>query len=270
MAIRSIPNCFAMVTAIASPRALNDPVGSRPSSLTSSCRAPRRSSAARTIGVSGSPRLTGSPPCGSSSRHFHMPGFARREAVARQRPLRRVEVVADEQRLAGAAEIVDLAGFVALAGQRAFEMGDVHQSAVLSWRMVAFDLHRAMLDVEAVVKHRPRAFEQAHRDRRPRRDDMRRQRGFGRAQRPDVKVVDRIDSVELGQRASTSSSVDPARHAAQRHPHRFLEQPDAAPQDHDRDREAHHRIDPLLPGPEDHEPATTTAAETAASAAMCR
>jgi len=72
MAIRSIPNCFAMVTAIASPRALNDPVGSRPSSLTSRFGPPVFSSGM--IGVSFSPRLTGSRSCGSSSRHFHMPG----------------------------------------------------------------------------------------------------------------------------------------------------------------------------------------------------
>jgi hypothetical protein len=38
------------------------------------------------------------------------------EAVAGQGPSSRLEVVAHEQRLAGAAEVVDLAGLIALAG----------------------------------------------------------------------------------------------------------------------------------------------------------
>ena len=73
-----------MVTAIASPRALKEPVGSRPSSLTSSSAAPARLAvcASRRIGVSGSPRLTGSTPSGigNNSRHFHIVGS--REASA--------------------------------------------------------------------------------------------------------------------------------------------------------------------------------------------
>jgi hypothetical protein len=81
MAIRSILNCFAIVTAIARPRALNDPVGSRPSSFTRRLEAPSRAAVIgkATIGVSGSPKLTGAPSFGSSSRHFHIPGA--REAM---------------------------------------------------------------------------------------------------------------------------------------------------------------------------------------------
>ena len=118
------------MTAIASPRALNEPVGSRPSSLTSKLMAPAFAavSTSGTIGVSGSPRLTGSAPSGSgsSSRHFHMPGSRASQAFARQRLARPLEIVTDEQGLARCAEIVRLAGGIALTGQRAFEMGHIH------------------------------------------------------------------------------------------------------------------------------------------------
>ena len=66
-----------------------------------------------------------------------------------------------------------------------------------------------MLDAEAVVEHRPRGFEQGIGRARGRCDEMRGQRRLGRAQRPDVKVVDGVDAVELAKRASTSSSSIP-------------------------------------------------------------
>ena len=70
-----IPNCFAMDTAMARPRALNDPVGRRPSSLTSSPLVARLSAvfASAMIGVSGSPRLTGSAPSGKRQKLAPLP-----------------------------------------------------------------------------------------------------------------------------------------------------------------------------------------------------
>ena len=55
-----MPSAFAIETASASPRALNEPVGSRPSSLTriSPAASIRASFGIATIGVSASPRLT--------------------------------------------------------------------------------------------------------------------------------------------------------------------------------------------------------------------
>ena len=75
----------------------------------------------------------------------------------------------------------------------------------------------------------------------------------GRAQRPDMKVVDRLDPVEPAKLGLDLVDVDARGHAHQRHPDRFLQQADAAPQDDAGDREAHHRIDPVLPGPQDDE-----------------
>ena len=173
----------------------------------------RRCVGSATIGVSVSPRLTGSPSCGSSSRHFHMPGS--RAAMLSRVSVRRAASSRSEPAAAcpRAAEIVDLAGFIALAGQRAFEMGDVHQQ----WRVVemaAFDLERAMLDAEAVVKHRPRALPAGRRSNR-----------LPGATRCAVSAVSVVLSgqtwrswtvstpVERGQRGFDLVEVDPARHA---------------------------------------------------------
>ena len=253
MAIRSIPNCLAMVTAIARPRALNEPVGKPPLVLDQQVRA-RRCSGSGTIGVSGSPRLTGSPSWRQQLAPFPHARRALREAVAGQRPLRRLEVVADQQRLARARQVVDLAGFIALAGQRAFEMGDIgHQQQGVSSRLIAFDLERAMLDPEAVVEHAPRGLKQRiGGGRRLGRDEMRGQRRLGRAQRPDVKVVHRLDARRARRvLASTSSTSMPSGTPTSDIPTDSRQQPEAAPQDHHRDREAHHRVDPLLTGPQD-------------------
>jgi hypothetical protein len=57
---------------------------------------------------------------------------AARDVVAGQSPPRLIEIVAHQQRLSGARQIVDLPGFVALAGQRTFEMGDGHQQSTQS------------------------------------------------------------------------------------------------------------------------------------------
>ena len=95
--------------------------------------------------------------------------------------------------------------------------------------VVAFDLDRAMFDPEAVVEHDARAFEQGVGVIGARRHDMRGQRRLGRAQRPDVEIVHRVHPVELGQRNFHLVDVDAARNAGKRHPHRFLQQADAAP-----------------------------------------
>ena len=71
------PSAFAIDTAITRPRALNEPVGRRPSSLTMMSPPPSffASFGSMMSGVASSPRLTMSAALrtGSSSRHFHSP-----------------------------------------------------------------------------------------------------------------------------------------------------------------------------------------------------
>ena len=63
--------------------------------------------------------------------------------------------------------------------------------------MVALDLQRAMLDPEA-MQNGLSPGEELVRLARTRRDDVGGERGLGRAQRPDVKVMDGLDPVEFG------------------------------------------------------------------------
>jgi hypothetical protein len=78
MAARRTPNELAIETARHKPRALNEPVGSRPSSFTSGAVNPARRSlwVSSMSGVSISPRVTmcAASGTGSSSRQRHRPG----------------------------------------------------------------------------------------------------------------------------------------------------------------------------------------------------
>ena len=134
MAIRSIPNCFAMVTAIASPRALNDPVGSRPSSFTSRLWLlhERPCSATATIGVSGSPRLTGFARRAAAARAISTcPARGWRCSPGSASASQRRDRSEPSSGLPALLRLWTPPGFVALAGQRAFEMSDVHCLAIL-------------------------------------------------------------------------------------------------------------------------------------------
>jgi hypothetical protein len=64
---------------------------------------------------------------------FPHPRRAFGDIVAGQRPPCRVHVVAREQWLSGARQIVDFAGVIAFARERTFEMGRSHQQAASSW-----------------------------------------------------------------------------------------------------------------------------------------
>src|SRR5215469_15241931 len=96
-----MPSALPIDTAITRPRALNEPVGSRPSSLTMISPPPnfRASFGRRISGVMTSPRLT-------MSLH-----------------LRAGESVAHEKRFAGPGEIVNLVGGIPITVKRAFQMG---------------------------------------------------------------------------------------------------------------------------------------------------
>ena len=90
--------------------------------------------------------------------------------------------------------------------------------------------------VEPLVKKRPGIFQKKIGIAGLRRDDMGSERGFGRAQRPDVEVVHRLDTIQLREGQGDLINVDALGYARERHPHRFLEEANAAPQDDECDR----------------------------------
>ena len=110
-----------------------------------------------------------------------------------------------------------------------------------------------MLDPEALVQRRPRNLEKPVGIARPGSDDMRGQRGFGRAQRPDMKVVHCLDPLYPFQRVLHFLDVDTAWDPRKGHSHGFLEKAEGAPQDDQSNGEAHRGVDPFLPGPQDDE-----------------
>ena len=97
-----------------------------------------------------------------------------------------------------------------------------------------------------------------------------RERPLGRAQWPDVEVVDSIHAVQRGKRQLDLVTSIPFGTPASALRPTPSSRPDAAPQDDDSDGEAHRRIHRLLPRPPDDETGDTTAIETSASASMCR
>ena len=165
---------------------------------------------------------------------------------------RRLEVVAHQQRLSRPAEIVHLAGFVALAGQRAFEMRDVHFSNPCARGCCALDLQRAMLDPEAVVEHLARG-RAASSGSPP---------GATRCAVSAVSVVlsgqtwrscTASTPVELGQPGFDLVDIDPRRNAASDIHTDSLSSPMLPHRMTDGDGEAHHRVDPALASPQDDE-----------------
>src|SRR3546814_10309738 len=61
---------------------------------------------------------------------------------------------------------------------------------------------------------------------------MRGERGFGRAHRPDMQVVDRIDTLDRGQMALDRLGVDPRRDRPQRHGDGFAKQAPCRSEEH--------------------------------------
>ena len=129
MAIWRIPKTRAIDTATASPRALNDAVGRRPSSLTIGPGAPSRPPVAGsgTSGVAISPRLTALGIVRQRQELAIAPhaGLAGRQLVPVDGARHRVEVIAHEKRLPGRGDVLRPAGIEPLARGAAFEVAHV-------------------------------------------------------------------------------------------------------------------------------------------------
>ena len=146
-----MPSAFAIDTAMTSPRALNEPVGSRPSSLTRISPPPSllASRGIGTIGVIVSPRLTISSTANREQLAIAPEiGRTRGQGVLAQRSTHASEIVPHQQRLAGARQIVHLIRFMAFAGHRAFKMRDEARpfAARLSSSVMARPLCRELLN----------------------------------------------------------------------------------------------------------------------------
>src|SRR4029078_7605892 len=77
--------------------------------------------------------------------------------------------------------------------------------------VIPLDLDVAVPDTEEIMEQLACAREQQVRIARVGRHEMRGERSFGRAQRPDVKVVDRGDPLELAERPLDLLDADPRR-----------------------------------------------------------
>ena len=122
-----MPSAFAIDTAMTRPRALNEPVGRRPSSLTRN--SPPPSVAPSAAAARSASRLAEADDVFRSAHRQELAiapqiGRSRCAACPCSAPCARPQDRSAQQRLAGARQVVDLVGLVALAGQRAFEMRD--------------------------------------------------------------------------------------------------------------------------------------------------
>ena len=117
-------------TGITSPRALNEPVGSRPSSFTSSAPPSSRPFSAEHGEVHHRRRPLAERHAVLRSAHgeqlapFPQRGRPRRERLARELAFQGFQVVPHQERLAGIGEAVQRVRFVLLAGQRALQVRD--------------------------------------------------------------------------------------------------------------------------------------------------
>ena len=123
-----MPSAFAIDTAMTSPRALNEPVGSRPSSFTRSSPPPSfaASFGSATIGVIALAEADDVLLAPHRQKFAIAPQIRRplRQRVFAQRLFHAGEIVTHQQRLAGAGQIMDFVGRIMFAGLGAFEMGD--------------------------------------------------------------------------------------------------------------------------------------------------
>src|SRR6185437_6448567 len=113
------------------------------------------------------------------------------------------------------------------------------------------DLHGRMADLETMVQLVGDVLQEIVARMALRRDQMARQRRLLGAHRPDVQVVHALHLRQGGQILTNVMRVDLTRRGVEREPDRFAQQTPGAPQDHDRDQEACHRVEPLPAGQHD-------------------
>ncbi len=114
--------------------------------------------------------------------------------------------------------------------------------------MRELDLHGRMADLETMVQLVGDVLQEIVARMALRRDQMARQRRLLGAHRPDVQVVHALHLRQGGQILTNVMRVDLTRRGVEREPDRFAQQTPGAPQDHGRDQEACHRVEPLPAG----------------------
>lgn len=132
------------------------------------------------------------------------------------------------------------------------------------------DLHRRVHDAETLLELVLKPAEERWGAVTPRHHEMRGERDLRRAHRPDVEIMDGLDVGEGREESPDLLEVDVPRDAIHGEMQGVAEQA-PGPEEHDRGHEQAGRgIDPDPPVRQSTAPATTTPAETAASATRCR
>ncbi len=101
-----------------------------------------------------------------------------------------------------------------------------------------------MADAEIMVEHVRGVPQKTVAWMPARHHQMRGQRDFGGAGRPDVEMVNPRHAGPRGERRFDFVRVDPVGDGMERHRHRLREQPPGSDQDHRDDDQADDRIDP--------------------------
>src|SRR6185437_8764013 len=128
-------------------------------------------------------------------------------------------------------------------------------------RVAQLDLHGRMCDLKLFVKLMVQPAQKFVAGVALRHHEMARQRGFGRAHRPYMQVVNILDVRQTPQVLGNLLRLDFRRDCAQRTIDRLSQQAPGTPNNSRGYEQAGNRISP---------PATTTPSETPASPAMCR
>ena len=110
-------------------------------------------------------------------------------------------------------------------------------------RVLGVDLQRRVVDVEPVVELLARGGEERRRAPCSRHDEVRRQRGLGRAHRPDVEVVNLDDAGQRAEERLHLARVDPLGHGVEHEVQRFLHEGPRAREDREREGDARRRVE---------------------------
>src|SRR6516225_9600299 len=157
-------------------------------------------------------------------------------------------------------------------GSRHWDNGshDVIGREVAGGFLADFDLQGRVADAEALPQLRRRRQQEFVAGMAAGEDEMRGQGVVRRAQRPDMQVMHGGNAGAGAKIAAHRVRIDRCRHRVDRHGKRVAQQAPGRPYDHGDDPQTGERIEPEPAGVTDDQAGSTTPAETAASAIMCR
>ena len=134
--------------------------------------------------------------------------------------------------------------------------------------MPPLDLQRRVLNPKSVVQFLADCSQEFVLIRQIGLDQVRRQSGFGSTHSPNMEIMHFPDTGEVAEISLDRLRTYSSRYGVQRQIHRLAQQTPRPERNYDDYHQAHGRVDPNPTCNCNHTPAITTAALTAASAAM--